>query len=223
MVPDCSGRQLYAVADKIILIRCNGKRINLSALCRKKCIQTSGGHGERIVAELELAALLADFIHREVHDPAEGILLLVHVAGNCCSERLDENTCRLLGSGLLTGSNTDKITGLQAKRLHKLVLQRRCKLGNTADKLTVLIHTEPVRLASRLDLYIRKRLVNKLTGSFKAGNHNGLDDHLGFLGADHLTVLILLLNGRSKRSEAAVRKNRRNILNRQINTKIRLV
>ena len=51
------------------------------------------------------------------------------------------------------------ITGLQAKRLHQLVLQRCCKLGNAADKLTVLIHTEPVRLAPRLDLYIRKRLV----------------------------------------------------------------
>ena len=68
-----------------------GTRKQIDKLCADVEVQAGGrlfqdiqpavGHGEGIVAELQLPGLLPKLIHGEVHDPAELILLLVHMVG----------------------------------------------------------------------------------------------------------------------------------------------
>ena len=95
MVPDCTGGQLHAVADEVILVSGDGERIDFAALGFQKHLEATGRHGERVVAELELTGLVADLIHREVDDPAELIALLVHMAGHVRAEDLDHHANKL--------------------------------------------------------------------------------------------------------------------------------
>ena len=71
MVSHCAGRQLYAVADQIVLVCQNLQRILIV-----QRIHTALGHGERIMTEFQFAGLFADFVHREINNPTELICIL---------------------------------------------------------------------------------------------------------------------------------------------------
>ncbi len=205
MVAHRAGRKFYTVADKIILIRRNRERVNLAALGGKQCIEASRRHRERIMAEFQFSGFLSDFVHREVDNPAERILLLIHVTGDCGSECFDENTGCLLGKCLLTCGNSDEITGGKAKLLLYHVCERRYKLGDTSDKRSVLIDAEPVRLAAGLHFHIRKKPVDHLPAALEAGYNDCLD------------------NISLKRAKTAAAEDFGRILHRQVNPQVRFI
>ena len=155
MVPHRAGAELHAVAHQIVLVSGDAQGVDLALFGLQQHIQTAGGHGERIVAEFQLAGLVTDLVHGEVHDPAEGVLLLVHVTGNGSAQGLDQHTGGLEGSLPLTGGQSHEVVGLQAQSLHDLLLDGVDKLGNAAHQLAVFVHAEPVGLAARHSLHVR--------------------------------------------------------------------
>ena len=106
-----AGGQLHAVAHKVVLVGVDVERIDLAALGFFEDLQTAVRHGERVVAELQLAGLLANLVHREVHDPAELVALLVHMAGHGGAQHLPQNARRLLRSGLFARRHADEAAG----------------------------------------------------------------------------------------------------------------
>lgn len=107
MVPDSAGGQLHAVADQIILVSIDVKRVFLCQI-----LHAALGHGERIVAEFQLSGLLANLVHGEVYDPAEFVALLVHMAFHRVAQHLAEHACSLLGRELLSCRQAHEIAGL---------------------------------------------------------------------------------------------------------------
>ena len=93
MIADRARRQLDAVAHKVVLIRQNVQRF-----LRRKRLRTALRHGERIVAELQLAGLLANLIHREIDNPAELVAVLTHIAVKGVCKRFPDDARRLLRS-----------------------------------------------------------------------------------------------------------------------------
>ena len=157
------------------------------------------------MAEFQFAGFIANLIHGEVHDPAEGVLLLVHVAGNGCAQRLDQHTGGLLRRAQRTGRERHEVVGLQVQSGNHLLLDRLDELGNAADDLTVFVQTEPVRLAAGDDLHIGQRFVNEFPGLVEIADHHGLD--------------LIALKG----AEAAAAQHVGDVLHRQVNPQIRLV
>ena len=72
MISHCTGGKLHTVADNIILVSQDLQRILV-----QQCIQTSLGHGERIVGKANLLGLLIQLEHREVIHIAETICILL--------------------------------------------------------------------------------------------------------------------------------------------------
>ena len=114
------------------------------------------------MAELQLAALVADFVHGEVHDPAELVALLVHVPLAGGAEGLDHHAHGL--GGALAGCHHHQSVGLQRQHLGKLVLHRRHELADAAGDLAVFVHLEPVALAAGLHLAVGEQLLDLLAG-----------------------------------------------------------
>ena len=116
------------------------------------------------MAEFQLAGLVADLVHGEVHDPAEGVLLLVHMAGDGGAQGLDQHTGGLEGGVPLACGQGHEVVGLQVQGLDDLFLDGADELGDTAHQLAVFIHAEPVGLAAGHGLHIRQCLVDELPG-----------------------------------------------------------
>ena len=62
------------------------------------------------MAEFQLAGFLADLVHGEVHDPAELVALLVHVARAGGAQHLAEYTGGLLSGEQLAGGEADEVS-----------------------------------------------------------------------------------------------------------------
>ena len=71
VVADGARRQLDAVADDVVLVGLDGQRV-----LRLKRFHAALRHRERVVAEVDQAGFLVQFVHREVGDPAEAELAL---------------------------------------------------------------------------------------------------------------------------------------------------
>ena len=175
VVPDGAGGQLHAVADQIILIGVDRQRVDLAAMRTLKRLQAALRHGERVVAELQLAGLLADLIHREVDDPAELIALGIHMALDLRAEQLAQYACGLDGRAVLAGGQRDEAVLRQAELFDDLVLLFGDKLGDAADQLAVFVQTEPVGLAAGEHLGLGAELVDKLAGLVEVRHDDGLD------------------------------------------------
>ena len=122
MVPDCTGGEFHAVAHQVILIGHDGEGVHLSPVGLFQDLQFTDGHGEGVVAELQLTGLLADLIHGEVGDPAERVPFLIHMLGGEGGEHLDEYAGGLLGRQLFPGGQAHKGIGFQAQgRNHGLL------------------------------------------------------------------------------------------------------
>ena len=158
------------------------------------------------MAEFQLAGLVTDLVHGEVHDPAEGVLFLVHVTGNGSAQGLDQHTGGLEGGLPLTGGQGHEVIGLQAQSLDDLFLDGVDKLGNAAHQLTVFVHAEPIGLAAGHGLHIRQGLVDKLPGLVEIADLHGL----------HQIAL-----GKGLKATAA--QNRSDVLHPQVDPQVRLV
>ena len=66
------------------------------------------------MTEFQFSGLLADLIHREIHDPAELIAILLHMFLAGCTQQLSVDTCCLLCFQLLACGKTHKVTILKA-------------------------------------------------------------------------------------------------------------
>ena len=97
-----------------------------------QCLQAAVRHGEGIVAEFQFAALLPDLVHGEVHDPAELVLLPVHVAGAQSPQLRAEYAGGLLGHGLLSGGKAHEAARFQAQGRDDLLFDRLEELGDAA-------------------------------------------------------------------------------------------
>ena len=170
-----AGAELNAVADEVVLVGGDGQRVYLAALRLQQHIKAAGGHGERVMAKLKLAGLLADLVHREIDDPAELVALLVHMAGNRRAEHLAHDACGLLRFALRACRDADKAAGLEVQLLNDSVLTVGEELRHAACKLAVLIDLEPVGLAACLHLDVGAELVDMLTGQVAVGDDDGLD------------------------------------------------
>ena len=176
MVTHGAGGELHAVADEVILEGIDIERVDLAALCLLEDLQAAVRHGERVVAELQLAGLLADLIHREVDDPAELIALDVHMAGHGGAEHLAQDARGLLGLPLLSGGDADEATGLEAEGGDDLIVLVREELGDAAGEIALLVDLEPIGLLPRLHLNVGAELVDGLAGKAAVGDDDGLDD-----------------------------------------------
>ena len=127
------------------------------------------------MAELQLAALLADLVHGEVHDPAELILFLVHVVGAECAQLGAQHARGFLGHGQLARRQTHEAAGCQAQGLHHLLLDGLDELGDAAHDLLALVVAEPVGFLPGLYLHVGAQLVDLLAGTLEPGDHHGLD------------------------------------------------
>ena len=177
VVPDGAGGQLHAVADEVILVGVDVQRIHLAALGLEQRLHAAVGHRERVVAELQLAGLVADLVHREVDDPAELIALLVHVPLAGRAERLDHHADGL-GRVLARGDDDERVR-LQVERLGKLLLHAGDELRDAAGQLALFVDLEPVALGAGLHLAVGQELLNLLAGELAVGDV----DHLHGLAA----------------------------------------
>ena len=175
MVAHRAGGQLHAVAHQVVLEGGDGQGVHLPLDGLFDDFQAAVGHGEGVMAEFQLAGLLANLIHGEVHNPAELIPLLVNVAGAEGPQLAAQDASGLLGGQLCPGAEAHKAAGSEPKGLHHLVLDGLDKLGDAAHNLTVLVISEPVGLVARLDLHLIAQPVDLLPGAGEAGHHNGLD------------------------------------------------
>ena len=162
VVPDGAAAELHAVAHQIVLVGSDGQGIDLAPLGLQQHLQPAAGHGEGVVAELQLTAFVADLVHGEVHDPAELVALLIHVTGAGGAEGLDEYTGGL--GGCCAGRHHHQRIGCQRQNLLQLGPQASDELGDTAGQLALLIHLEPVGLAAGLHLAVGQQLLHLLAG-----------------------------------------------------------
>ena len=160
MVPDGTAAELHAVAHQIVLVGGDGQGIDLAPLGLQQHLQPAAGHGEGVVAELQLTAFVADLVHGEVHDPAELVALLIHMTGAGGAEGLDEHTCGF--GGRCTGGHHHQRIGCQRQHLFQLGPQVGDELGDTAGQLTLFVHLEPVGLAAGLHLAVGQELLHLL-------------------------------------------------------------
>ena len=208
MVTHSTGGELYAVANEVVLVCQNVERVNLAALGLKQRFHTAGGHGERVVAELQLAGFLADLVHGEIDDPAELVALFIHVALARRAEHTTHDACGLLGLLTLACGEEHERIRLERQRgfdgFHGLFI-RIDKLCDAAGNGAGFIDLEPVRLLAGLHLYVCAELIDRLAGKLAVGDRDSFDD----------VVL--------KRAEAAVLQNVRNVLDAQVDAQVRLI
>ena len=171
MVTHGTGGELHAVADEVVLVGGDAQRVNLAALGLEQHLEAAGGHGERVVAELQLAALVADLVHREVDDPAELVALLVHVTLAGGAEGLDHHADEL--GGQLAARDEHERVGLERQELRGRFLVD--KLCNAAGKLALFVHLEPVALRARLHLTVGEELVDLLARERAVRDGDSLD------------------------------------------------
>ena len=164
MVAHCAGGQLHAVAYQIVLVGGEGEGIQLALFGFQKGFQPAGGHGEGIMAEFQLAALFADFIHGEIHDPAELIALPVHVLGRQGGQQLDEHAGGFLGGEQFARCQAHESVGRQVQGGNHLLADRLDEFGDTAHDLAFFVHAEPVYLFTGLYLHVGAELVDLLAG-----------------------------------------------------------
>ena len=157
------------------------------------------------MAEFQLPGFFSDFIHREVHDPAEGILLLVHVFRTEKTKLLDQGAHGFLRSDLLSGGQSDKRVGFQTESCYHLILLFLEEFCNSADQFTLLIHSEPIRFIASNHFNIGTQFVDLFA---RAGHvaHRHSFDRVAF-----------------KRTKSDVAHQFCDILGLQIDTKVRLV
>ena len=175
VVPHRPGGQLHAVANQVVLVSGDGQGINLPRGGLLQNLQPAVGHGEGVVAELQLAALLPDLVHGEVHNPAEFVPLLVHVAGAERPQLVAQHPGRLLGGGQLPRRQTYEAPRREAQGLYNLFLYGLDKLGDAAHDLPVLVIAEPVGLLPGLHLHLIAQPVDLLAGALEVRHHDGLD------------------------------------------------
>ena len=155
------------------------------------------------MAELQLAAFLADLVHGEVHDPAELVPLLVHVALAGGAEGLDHHAHGL--GGALPGGYHHQRVRLQVQDLGQLLPDGGHELADAPGQLAVFIHLEPVALAAGLHLAVGEELFDLLAGEGAIGDIH----HLHGLAPEGVKV--------------AVFKELGNIFAGQINAQVGLV
>ena len=126
------------------------------------------------MTEFQFPGFLSDLVHREVHDPAELIAILLHMLLAGSAQQLSQNACRLLSLQLLSCRQADKITVLQSQSGNDSLLAVLQELGNTADKFAVLIQPEPERLMCCLYLHLCTDRVDLLAGSGESVDNNCL-------------------------------------------------
>ena len=176
MVTDSAGSALVAVDDQVILAGVDGQQLIHIALGIQQGFHTALGHGEGVVAEFQLARLLAHLVHGEVHDPAEGVLLLVEVAGNTLAQQGADNAGGLLGGNLLgCGGHADEGAGLQVQLGGQGGIAVVQELGDTAGEGAVLVHLEPADLVAGLNFHVGEQLVDPLAALREVVNGDGLD------------------------------------------------
>ena len=106
------GRELNAVADQVVLVCVECRADPLCSSASSSALW----HGERVVAELQLAGFLADLVHREIYDPAELVAVGSHMAFRSSTKILSEHTGCLLGGALNRPLHSaDEVTVLKAK------------------------------------------------------------------------------------------------------------
>ena len=97
------------------------------------------------------------------------------MARNCATECLNENACHLLCLTLGTCRKNYERIRLKAELSYDLILLGSYELGDTADDLAVLIHSEPVTLAAGLDLAVSHCLIDELTALVEIRDNDCLD------------------------------------------------
>ena len=160
------------------------------------------------MAELQLAALLPNFVHGEVHNPAELIALFVHVAFALGAGHLHHDAGGLPHLGLGASAQQHQGVVFQSQLCLDLFHQGRVsvdKLGDAAHNLTLLVHPEPIGLLASLDLHVGAELVDVLAGQLAIGHRHSLDQ--------------IPLKG----TEAAVLEQLGGVLDPQVNAQVGLV
>ena len=168
-----AGAELHAVADEVVLVGGDGQRVELAALGGQHRLHAALGHREWVVAELQLAALLADLVHREIDDPAELVALLVHVTLAGGAEGLDGDAHGL--GRELARAHDDQRIGLEPQLLGQLGLDGGDELADAAGELAVLIDLEPIALRAALHLAVAEQLVDLLARQLAVRDGHGLD------------------------------------------------
>ena len=126
------------------------------------------------MTEFQFAGLFTDLIHREIHNPAELVAILLHMFLAGCTQQLSVYTCCLLRFQLLACGKPYKVTVLKAESLDDFFLAILQELGDTAYELSVLVYTEPESLACGLYFYLCADSIDLLTGSGEAIHHDSL-------------------------------------------------
>jgi len=170
-----AGAELHAVAHQVVLVGSDAQGVYLPTLCLQQHIQAAGGHGEGIVAELQLAALLAYLVHWEVHYPAELVALLVHMVGAGGAQHLAHDAGGLLSGLLAACGHANQAARLQLQSIDNLLLAVGKELGNASRQLAVFVQLEPVGLEACLDFHVGTELVYILTSQGAVADHYGLD------------------------------------------------
>ena len=67
------------------------------------------------MTEFQFAGLFTDLIHREIHNPAELVAILLHMFLAGCTQQLSVYTCCLLRFQLLACGKPYKVTVLKAE------------------------------------------------------------------------------------------------------------
>ena len=118
-------------------------------------------HAEGIVAEFQLAAFFADFIHRKIGDPAELVLLFIHMSFAGGAEEFDQHARHL--DRVFAGRDHYESVGLQRNELIKLLFLSGKELCDAACELPVRVRFEPVALRAGLHFAVGKQLFDLLT------------------------------------------------------------
>ena len=157
------------------------------------------------MAKLQLSGLLSDLVHGEVHNPAEAVLLTVHVAGNGGAQGFHQHTGGLLGLGQLAGGKGHEIIGLQSQGGNHGVLHGSDELSDTAYDFAVFVQAEPIGLGAGDHLHVRQGLVDEFPGLVEIADYHGLDP------------------AALKGPEAAAAEGLGYVLNRQVDSQVRFV
>ena len=171
--------KLDAVADDVVLIGEHFERILLF-----ERLHPALRHGEGIVAEFELAALLADLIHGEVDDPAEAVNVLFKEI-EPRAEHGAEDARALLDEGeLVLRDKSDERAVFKSEPLFEGFDALRNEFCDAARRRAVLVQLEPEHGAAlRLDFELFGGLVDPLAGDGNAVDGDGFD-FLAFEGGE---------------------------------------
>ena len=157
------------------------------------------------MAEFQLSAFLADFVHGEVHNPAEFVALPVHMLGAQLAQQAAEHAGGFLRGQVFPAAQGYKGIGFQLQPVdHRLLLLLE-ELGNTAGDFPLLIHLEPIRFIAGNHFRVGAELINLLARCGKAAHRHRLDPLAG------------------KGAKAAVLQQLRDILAGQVNAQVGLV